>query len=103
VAWSGRSAAASNRDTVETLQPSSPPKLLLGLTSQVADVPKHLGGAGMAGADSKVAVKGLSSPAAERQRTLPAVLARHDCDLEVESRSVEAHAGDLRAARAHVD
>ena len=57
----------------------------------------------MAGADSEVAVKGLSSPAAERQRILPAVLARHDRDLEVESRSGEAHAGDLRVARAHVD
>ena len=74
----------------------------MGLTSQVADVPKHLGGAGMAGADTEVAVKGLSSPAAERQRTLPAILAHHDCDLEVEVKISEAHAGDLRAARADV-
>jgi hypothetical protein len=50
--------------------------------------PEAPGRCGDGGRDSKVAVKGLSSPAAERQRTLPAVLARHDCDLEVESGSV---------------
>jgi hypothetical protein len=57
----------------------------------------------MAGADTEVAVEGLGGPAAERQRALPAAVAEHKRDLEVEVEIGEAHAGNLSAARAHVD
>ena len=57
--WPGRDARRRPRTGTPSRRSSqAAAQAPVGLTSQVADVPKHLGGAGMAGADTEVAVKG---------------------------------------------
>jgi transposase len=75
----------------------------LGDATELADPQPLQISTRMTGADSEVPVEGLGGPTAERQRALPAALTEHERDLEVEVEIGKAHAGNLGAARAHVD